>query len=107
MTDLLWDLDKVEGLERIRISSIEASQIDERMLEVLNKSTKMCRHFHIPLQAGENEVLKNMRRKYTVEEFGEKIRRIREAMPDVAITTDVIVGFPGRASSSSRRGMRS
>jgi threonylcarbamoyladenosine tRNA methylthiotransferase MtaB len=97
LTDLLWDLDKVEGLERIRISSIEASQIDDRMLEVLDKSKKMCRHFHIPLQAGENEVLKNMRRKYTVEEFGEKIRRIRQAMPDVAITTDVIVGFPGES----------
>lgn len=95
LTKLLWDLDKVEGLERIRISSIEASQIDDAMIEVLNKSSKMCRHLHIPLQAGENTVLKRMRRKYTVEQYAEKIRRIKEAMPGVAITTDIIVGFPG------------
>ena len=104
LTDLLWDLDKIEGLDRIRISSIEASQIDDRMLDVLQKSTKMCRHFHIPLQSGENDVLARMRRKYTVEEFGEKIRRIREVMPDVAITTDVIVGFPGESEESFAKG---
>lgn len=104
LTDLLWDLDKIEGLERIRISSIEASQIDDRMIEVLNKSSKMCRHLHIPLQAGNSEVLKRMRRKYTTEEFAEKIARIREAMPDVAITTDVIVGFPGETDEQFKEG---
>jgi len=103
LTDLLWDLDKVEGLERIRISSIEASQIDDRMIEVLNKSSKMCRHLHIPLQAGNDEVLKRMRRKYTTQEFAEKIARIREAMPNVAITTDVIVGFPGETDEHFRQ----
>lgn len=95
LADLLWDLDKVEGLKRIRISSIEASQIDERVLEVLNKSEKMCRHLHIPLQAGDNTVLKRMRRKYTVEEYRNKIEKIREALPNLAVTTDIIVGFPG------------
>jgi threonylcarbamoyladenosine tRNA methylthiotransferase MtaB len=95
LADLLWDLDKIDGLKRIRISSIEASQIDERILEAMNTSEKMCRHLHIPLQAGDDEVLKRMRRKYTVDEYRKKIERIREAMPQVAITTDVIVGFPG------------
>ncbi|WP_314584612.1 tRNA (N(6)-L-threonylcarbamoyladenosine(37)-C(2))-methylthiotransferase MtaB [Paenibacillus terrigena] len=104
LANLLWDLDKVEGLERIRISSIEASQITEEVLEVLKKSSKMCRHLHIPLQAGENDVLKRMRRKYTVEEFATKIERIQEAMPDVAITTDVIVGFPGETEEQFRKG---
>ncbi|OPA78394.1 tRNA (N(6)-L-threonylcarbamoyladenosine(37)-C(2))-methylthiotransferase MtaB [Paenibacillus selenitireducens] len=104
LANLLWDLDKVEGLERIRISSIEASQITEEVLEVLGKSSKMCRHLHIPLQAGDNEVLKRMRRKYTVEEFAAKIERIQEAMPDVAITTDVIVGFPGETDEHFRNG---
>lgn len=104
LADLLWDLDKVEGLERIRISSIEASQIDDRVLDVLNRSSKMCRHFHIPLQAGDDNVLKRMRRKYTVAEYAEKIRRIRQAMPDVAITTDVIVGFPGETEEMYRNG---
>lgn len=106
LTKLLWDLDKVEGLERIRISSIEASQIDDAMIEVLNKSDKMCRHLHIPLQAGDNAVLKRMRRKYTTEEFAAKIKRLHEAMPGVAITTDVIVGFPGETEEMFENGYR-
>lgn len=95
LSDLLWELDGVEGLERVRISSIEASQIDDKLLDVLNRSPKMCRHLHIPLQAGHNDVLKGMRRKYTTEEYMAKIIAIRQAMPHVGITTDVIVGFPG------------
>ncbi|MCJ8011434.1 tRNA (N(6)-L-threonylcarbamoyladenosine(37)-C(2))-methylthiotransferase MtaB [Paenibacillus sp. KQZ6P-2] len=104
LSDLLWDLDKVDGLERIRISSIEASQIDEKMLDVLNRSSKMCRHLHIPLQAGDDTVLKRMRRKYTTEEFYSKMQLIRQAMPDVGITTDVIVGFPGETDEMFRNG---
>lgn len=104
LSDLMEELDKVEGLERIRISSIEASQIDDKMLDVLKRSTKMCRHFHIPLQAGDDSVLKRMRRKYTTAEFAEKIARIREVMPDVAITTDVIVGFPGETDEMYQNG---
>ncbi|MFD0715070.1 tRNA (N(6)-L-threonylcarbamoyladenosine(37)-C(2))-methylthiotransferase MtaB [Paenibacillus sp. GCM10027626] len=106
LSDLLIDLDKVEGLERIRISSIEASQIDDEMIEVLNRSSKMCRHLHIPLQAGDNTVLKRMRRKYTVEQFAEKIRLLHKAMPGVAITTDVIVGFPGETEEMFENGYR-
>lgn len=106
LTSLLWDLDKIDGLERIRISSIEASQIDDAMIEVLNRSSKMCRHLHIPLQAGDNAVLKRMRRKYTTEEFAAKIKRLHEAMPGVAITTDVIVGFPGETDEMFRNGFR-
>ncbi|GIP20548.1 MULTISPECIES: tRNA (N(6)-L-threonylcarbamoyladenosine(37)-C(2))-methylthiotransferase MtaB [Paenibacillus] len=104
LSDLLWELDKVEGLERIRISSIEASQIDDKMLDVLKNSSKMSRHFHIPLQAGSDEVLKRMRRKYTIAEFEDKIRKIRDFMPDVAITTDIIVGFPGETDELFREG---
>ncbi|MGF7046083.1 threonylcarbamoyladenosine tRNA methylthiotransferase MtaB [Paenibacillus sp. DS2015] len=104
LSDLLWDLDKVDGLERIRISSIEASQIDEKMLDVLNRSSKMCRHLHIPLQAGDDTVLKRMRRKYTTEQFYHKMGLIRQAMPDVGITTDVIVGFPGETDEMFRNG---
>jgi threonylcarbamoyladenosine tRNA methylthiotransferase MtaB len=95
LAKLLWDLDKVEGLRRLRISSIEASQITDEVLEALNESDKMCRHLHIPLQAGDNDVLKRMRRKYTVDEFAVKVIKAREALPGVAITSDVIVGFPG------------
>ena len=106
LADLLWDLDKIEGLKRVRISSIEASQIDDRILEVLNTSEKMCRHLHIPLQAGDDEVLKRMRRKYTVDEYREKIAGIRQAMPQVAITTDVIVGFPGETDEQFENSYR-
>ncbi|MGA8943122.1 MAG: tRNA (N(6)-L-threonylcarbamoyladenosine(37)-C(2))-methylthiotransferase MtaB [Thermoactinomyces sp.] len=106
LADLLRDLDKLEGLKRIRISSIEASQIDDRIIEMLNTSEKMCRHLHIPLQAGEDTVLKRMRRKYTTAEFKEKIHQLQEAMPDLAITTDVIVGFPGETEEQFEKGYR-
>ncbi|REE93068.1 threonylcarbamoyladenosine tRNA methylthiotransferase MtaB [Paenibacillus taihuensis] len=106
LSDLIWDLDGIEGLERIRISSIEASQIDQDMIDVLNRSSKMCRHLHIPLQAGDTGVLKRMRRKYTTEEFAEKIKLLHEAMPGVAITTDVIVGFPGETDEMFENGFK-
>lgn len=106
LADLLADLDRIDGLQRVRISSIEASQIDDRMIEVLNSSAKMCRHLHIPLQAGDDEVLRRMRRKYTTAEFADKIGRIHEAMPGVAITTDVIVGFPGETEEMYERGYK-
>jgi threonylcarbamoyladenosine tRNA methylthiotransferase MtaB len=106
LAKLLWDLDKIEGLKRLRISSIEASQITEEVLAVLKGSTKMCRHFHIPLQAGDDEILHRMRRKYTTEEFARKIELIHEIMPDAAITTDVIVGFPGETEEMYLNGYR-
>ncbi|MFC4076748.1 tRNA (N(6)-L-threonylcarbamoyladenosine(37)-C(2))-methylthiotransferase MtaB [Salinithrix halophila] len=106
LADLLWELDQVEGLKRIRISSIEASQIDDRVIEVLNRSDKMCRHLHIPLQAGDDVVLKRMRRRYTVDEYRRKIEHLHQAMPGVAITSDVIVGFPGETDEQFENGYR-
>jgi threonylcarbamoyladenosine tRNA methylthiotransferase MtaB len=106
LADLLIDLDKIPDLHRIRISSIEASQIDDRLIAVLNSSDKMCRHLHIPLQAGDNDVLKRMRRKYTVEEYRETILKLHQALPGVAITTDVIVGFPGETEEQFENGYR-
>lgn len=105
LADLLRDLDRIEGLQRIRISSIEASQITDEVIAILQSSDKMCRHLHIPLQAGDNDVLKRMRRKYTVEEYAEKIKKLHEIMPGVAITTDVIVGFPGETNEMYRNGL--
>lgn len=94
--NLLEDLEaKVKGLKRIRISSIEASQITDEVIEVLDKSTKIVRHLHIPLQSGSNTVLQRMRRKYSAEFYEEKVNRIKEALPGLAITSDIIVGFPG------------
>ncbi|MGD8189015.1 tRNA (N(6)-L-threonylcarbamoyladenosine(37)-C(2))-methylthiotransferase MtaB [Brevibacillus ginsengisoli] len=95
LAKLLRDLEQVEGLKRIRISSIEASQLSDEVLEVINNSDKVCRHLHVPLQAGDDEVLRRMRRKYTTAEFKERMEKVRKALPGVALTTDVIVGFPG------------
>lgn len=93
---LLKDLEReVIGLERLRISSIEASQITDEVIQVMNDSNVIVRHLHIPLQSGSNTVLKRMRRKYTMEFFGERLNRLKEALPGLAVTSDVIVGFPG------------
>lgn len=92
---LLRELEQVEGLERIRISSIEASQITDEVIDVLDKSEKIVRHLHIPLQAGSDTVLSRMRRKYSTGFYKEKVNKIRKALPGLAITSDVIVGFPG------------
>ncbi|UQZ95135.1 tRNA (N(6)-L-threonylcarbamoyladenosine(37)-C(2))-methylthiotransferase MtaB [Bacillus safensis] len=93
---LLKELDKrVIGLKRIRISSIEASQITDEVIEVLDQSDKIVRHLHIPLQSGSNTVLKRMRRKYTMEFFAERLTKLKKALPGLAVTSDVIVGFPG------------
>lgn len=93
---LLRDLEtQVKGLKRLRISSIEASQLTDEVIEVLRNSKIIVRHLHIPIQSGSNTVLKRMRRKYTMEFFAERLDRLREALPQLAITSDVIVGFPG------------
>lgn len=93
---LLRELDeKVVGLKRIRISSIEASQITDEVIDVLDKSSKVVRHLHIPLQSGSDTVLKRMRRKYTMDFFAERLQKLHAALPGLAVTSDVIVGFPG------------
>ncbi|MBS4217100.1 tRNA (N(6)-L-threonylcarbamoyladenosine(37)-C(2))-methylthiotransferase MtaB [Bacillus sp. FJAT-49711] len=93
---LLRDLEsQVRGLKRIRISSIEASQLTDEVIDVIDKSNLVVRHLHIPLQSGSNTVLKRMRRKYTMEFFAERLELLKKALPGLAITSDVIVGFPG------------
>ncbi|WP_456273983.1 tRNA (N(6)-L-threonylcarbamoyladenosine(37)-C(2))-methylthiotransferase MtaB [Bacillus sp. AK031] len=93
---LLRDLEaQVKGLKRIRISSIEASQLTDEVIEVIDNSNMVVRHLHIPLQSGSNTVLKRMRRKYTMEFFAERIEMLKKALPGLAVTSDVIVGFPG------------
>lgn len=95
LAGLLRDLETIDGLKRIRISSIEASQITDEVIDVLRNSNKVVNHLHVPLQAGSNTVLKRMRRKYSVEFYADRLEKLREALPECAITTDVIVGFPG------------
>lgn len=93
---LLRDLEsQVEGLKRLRISSIEASQLTDEVIEVLENSKLVVRHLHIPLQSGSDTVLKRMRRKYTMAFYAERLERLKKALPGLAVTSDVIVGFPG------------
>lgn len=95
---LLKDLVKIEGLKRLRISSIEITELTDEVLEVLKTSPIIVDHLHIPLQAGSDEILKAMNRKYDLSYFFEKIKKIREIRPNISITTDVIVGFPGETT---------
>jgi threonylcarbamoyladenosine tRNA methylthiotransferase MtaB len=93
--DLIKELDKVEGIERFRISSIEPNLLSNEVIEFVAQSNKFVPHFHIPLQAGSNTLLKAMRRKYLRELYAERVEKIKTLMPDACIGVDVIVGFPG------------
>lgn len=96
LAQLLRDLEsQVTGLKRLRISSIEASQLTDEVIDVIRESNIVVNHLHIPIQSGSDTVLKRMRRKYTMDFFSDRIKKLAEALPDLAVTSDVIVGFPG------------
>ena len=95
LTDLIHEMSKINGIERIRQSSIEITQINEKFISELKNNNKICDHIHIPLQSGSDSILKLMNRKYDLKYFFDKIDMIRSVRPDISITTDVIVGFPG------------
>ncbi|GAA4159181.1 tRNA (N(6)-L-threonylcarbamoyladenosine(37)-C(2))-methylthiotransferase MtaB [Chryseobacterium ginsenosidimutans] len=93
--DLISELDQVEGIERIRISSIEPNLLKDESIELVSKSKSFVPHFHIPLQSGSDDLLKKMKRRYLTKLYNDRVNKIREVMPDAAIGVDVIVGFPG------------
>lgn len=95
LIDLLEAINKIEGIQRIRLSSLEPTIIDEEFVKRLVKLEKICDHFHLSLQSGCNETLKRMNRKYTTERYKEAVDLLRKYYPNVNFTTDVIVGFPG------------
>ncbi|MCI8361867.1 MAG: tRNA (N(6)-L-threonylcarbamoyladenosine(37)-C(2))-methylthiotransferase MtaB [Clostridia bacterium] len=95
LIDLLEKVNEIEGIERIRLGSIEPTIITEQFLERLTKLEKICDHFHLSLQSGCDETLKRMNRRYTTEEFRKSTKLLKNAYPNVALTTDIIVGFPG------------
>ena len=94
LTDLINELSKIDDLLRIRISSIEITELNDKFLDMLEKNKKVCNHLHIPLQAGSDEILKRMNRKYDLKYYEDKINKIRQIRPDISISTDLIVGFP-------------
>ena len=95
LADLILKVDKIEGVKRIRLSSIEPMTLDHEFIEKISRSKKLCRHFHISLQSGCDATLRRMNRKYTTAEFAGIVRGLREAFDGAAITTDIMVGFPG------------
>jgi len=92
---LIEKIDEIDGIERIRLSSIEIYYIEEKLIDFLKKTKKFCPHFHIPLQSGSDRILKLMGRRYTFNEYYEKIEMIKEKIEKVTFTTDIMVGFPG------------
>ncbi|CDZ75123.1 Threonylcarbamoyladenosine tRNA methylthiotransferase MtaB [Peptoniphilus sp. ING2-D1G] len=95
LIDLIEKIAQIDGIDRIRLSSVEQGIISEDFMQRALKTNKLCDHFHLSLQSGCNKTLKNMNRKYTTDEFYKKTELIRKYMPNAGITTDVIVGFPG------------
>ncbi|MDD6305832.1 MAG: tRNA (N6-isopentenyl adenosine(37)-C2)-methylthiotransferase MiaB [Clostridiales bacterium] len=93
--ELLQEIEKIEGLERIRFMTSHPKDLSDQLIEVMKHSKKICKHLHLPLQSGSSRILKEMNRRYDKEHYLELVEKIRAAVPDIALTTDIIVGFPG------------
>ncbi|MCR4749584.1 MAG: tRNA (N6-isopentenyl adenosine(37)-C2)-methylthiotransferase MiaB [Lachnospiraceae bacterium] len=93
--ELLRRVEKVEGLERIRFMTSHPKDLSDELIEVMARSKKICRHLHLPLQSGSDKILKAMNRRYTKESYLDLVGKIRTRIPDIALSTDIIVGFPG------------
>ncbi len=92
---LLREVEKIEGLQRIRFMTSHPKDLSDELIQVMKESKKICRHLHLPLQSGSTRILERMNRRYTREQYVDLAMRIRREIPDIAITTDIIVGFPG------------
>ena len=92
---LLEEVEKIEGLERIRFMTSHPKDLSDELIEMMGRSKKICKHLHLPLQSGSSRILKIMNRRYDKEHYLELVDKIRAAVPDIALTTDIIVGFPG------------
>ena len=92
---LLERIEQIEGLERIRFMTSHPKDLSDELIEVMGKSKKICKHLHLPVQSGSSKILKKMNRHYTKEQYLELVDKIRAAVPDISLTTDIIVGFPG------------
>ena len=93
--ELLKEAEKIEGIERIRFMTSHPKDLSDELIQVMKQSKKICRHLHLPLQSGSTRILQAMNRRYTKEQYLALAEKIRKEIPDIAITTDIIVGFPG------------
>ncbi len=99
LADIIIRMEKISGLERIRLSSLEAWDITAKLIDCLAGSKKICQHLHIPIQSGSDMVLKRMNRKSSFDSYAKLFRKLKKKMPDLAISTDIMVGFPGETDS--------
>ncbi len=104
--DLLMAVNKIDGIERIRFTTSHPKDITDKLIMAIAEGEKICEHIHFPLQAGSNRILKKMNRRYTLEYYLGLVEKIRESIPEVAITTDLIVGFPGETEEDFRETLR-
>ena len=102
---LLQEVEKIEGLERIRFMTSHPKDLSDELIEVMSKSKKICKHLHLPIQSGSTNILTKMNRRYTKEHYLDLVRKIRAAVPDISLTTDIIVGFPGETEEDFQETM--
>ena len=95
LSKLIQEIERIPGIKRIRLSSIELPWVTGELIDTFHNSSKLCHHLHVPLQSGDNDILSLMCRKYTTRQFENIVNRIQSKIPDIAITTDIIAGFPG------------
>lgn len=100
--ELLREVEKVDGIERIRFMTSHPKDLSDELIEVMKNSKKICRHLHLPMQSGSTEILRRMNRKYTKDEYLALVDKIKTAMPEISLTTDIIVGFPGETEEDFR-----
>lgn len=106
LTELLVNMTEIQEIKRIRLSSIEAGEVNEKLKELIAENKKICKHLHLPLQSGSDRILKSMNRPYTAKEFADKVKSIRQRTPEIAISTDIITGFPGEEEGDFYRTYR-
>jgi threonylcarbamoyladenosine tRNA methylthiotransferase MtaB len=100
LVKLIQQLEQIQGLARIRLSSIEAGDLNQGLIQCLQHSRKLCRHLHIPIQSGDDQILKLMNRKYSQKMYADLISRLKSVIPEISITTDCLVGFPGETEEN-------
>jgi threonylcarbamoyladenosine tRNA methylthiotransferase MtaB len=100
LVDVIEAIEKINGLLRIRLSSIEAADVSDRLIRKIGGSNKLCRHLHIPIQSGDDKILKKMKRNYSHQDYLNLIQRIKQGIPEIGITTDILVGFPGESEDN-------
>ncbi|MDD5116625.1 MAG: MiaB/RimO family radical SAM methylthiotransferase [Candidatus Omnitrophica bacterium] len=106
LPEVIRRLERIEGLSRIRLSSIEAGDVSRELIRYMSSSKKLCRHLHIPIQSGDDAVLKRMNRKYASRDYLDLIREIKRNVPDISVTTDCLVGFPGETEEEFENTVR-